>query len=462
MAKSPFAKRDEQYELSRRALIKWTVAAGAALGVSRSEIFNILEGSAGKGVAFAASENATMRSIHIVAGNGGLAWFQLLWPQVDVAMANNPNFSWHKPGMATLVAGTNKPLAIGPDTPFASLPAGRQMTCFTCGSNETHTDNPLSTSILNGNNIHAITATLQQQTPSVISAIQIGQANFGTAAGAPTPALVGAADDVVGLFNSAASQAGGLLAMSSNASLYKAHYDAFAQLNRASGRSTQKKSYFTASGAAGFLGTNLAAQLSIKQTELDMYGVTGATRANVRRIAEGLIVAVKAFGMGLTNSVTMPAMNDDPHGAFDGGDVNSVPAMLKGVFDGFLTHLTATIDTATGKTLADDVVMTIEGDTPKDCLNRSGWPDGTPMNTNHIYVMGAGNLKTGWYGRVQANGQVEGFDANANPATYNGASQAKLAIASIAYAVAKRDERAISAFANGIRVSGVTGVEKET
>src|SRR5690242_13565373 len=123
MAKSPFAKRDEQYELSRRALIKWTVAAGAALGVSRSKILEILEGTAGRGIAYAASSNPTMRSIHLVAGNGGLAWWQLLWPQPEIAMANNPAFAYQHPGQATLVAGTNKPLAIGPDTPFAGLSA---------------------------------------------------------------------------------------------------------------------------------------------------------------------------------------------------------------------------------------------------------------------------------------------------------------------------------------------------
>jgi hypothetical protein len=463
MAKSPFAKRDEQYELSRRALIKWTVAAGAALGVARSEIFSILEGTAGKGVAFAASTNATMRSIHIVAGNGGLAWFQLLWPQVDVAMSGNPNFSYHRPGMATLVAGTDRPFASGPDTPFAALPAARQMTCFTCGSNETHTDNPVSTSILNGNNIHAIAATLQATTPTVIPHVQIGQANYGTAQGAPTAALVGSADDVVGLFNSAASQAGGLLAMPSNASLYKAHFDAFAQLNRAAGRSTQKKAYFTASGAAGFLGTNLSAQLSIKQAELDMYGITGGTPQKVRRLAEGLIVAVKSFAMGLTNSVTMPAFNDDPHGAFDGGEVNTTPPAIKAVFDGFMAHLTATIDTATMKTLADDVMFTVEGDTPKDCLNRGGWPDGSPGNTNHIYVWGAGMLKTGWFGKVTTGGQAQGFDPAGNPTTqYNGAAQARLALASIGYAIAKRDERAISTFANGITVNGTIGIPLET
>jgi hypothetical protein len=55
MAKSPFSKRDTQRDITRRALIKWSVAAGAALGVSRSKIFDILEKTAGKDVALAAS-----------------------------------------------------------------------------------------------------------------------------------------------------------------------------------------------------------------------------------------------------------------------------------------------------------------------------------------------------------------------------------------------------------------------
>src|SRR5690348_3395641 len=100
MAKHPFSKRDEQRELTRRALIKWSVAAGAALGVSRAKIFEILEKTGGRDVAFAASENPSTRSVHIVAGNGGLAWFQLFWPQNDIAAANNTGFAWHKPGQS--------------------------------------------------------------------------------------------------------------------------------------------------------------------------------------------------------------------------------------------------------------------------------------------------------------------------------------------------------------------------
>ena len=63
--------------------------------------------------------------------------------------------------------------------------------------------------------------------------------------------------------------------------------------------------------------------------------------------------------------------------------------------------------------------------------------------------------------KVKANGNVEGFDANANVSGYNGGNQAKIALASIAYAIAKRDERAISQFANGITISGRFGQVKD-
>ena len=461
MAKSPISKRDKEREITRRALIKWSVAAGAALGVSRAKVFEILERTAGRDLAFAASDTPTTRSVHIIAGNGGNAWFQLLWPHNDVAAANNTTFAWHRPGESRLVAGTDKPLTVGPDTPFADLPAARQMTCFQMGNNETHTQAPTSVSSLNGNNIISVASALQSASPSVIPMIAIGGVDVGTAPGAARPAAVGNADGVVGLFNSAASRAGGLLSKTQDANLYKAHYDAFAQLNRAANRSTTKSAYMTASNAAQFLGTNLAAQLQIVQADLDRYGIDGTTRANVRDIGRALIVSVKAFKMGLTNSVSLPAMRDDPHGAFADGSAMSVPPMLKKVFDGFMNDLKVTVDTNTGKVLADDTVITITGDTTKNPLNRSGWPDGTPNNSNVMWVYSAGHLMSGWFGGTLRTGTAQGFDSNGATAAYNGANTAKMALASVAYAIAKRDDRAITAFANGIKIGGVFGRLKD-
>jgi len=227
MAKSKTSERDEKHELTRRALIKWSVAAGAALGVSRSRIFEILEGTGGTGLAYAASESPVARSVHLQAGNGGLAWFQLFWPQNDVAAARNPNFAWHKIGQEQLVPGTARPLTIGPDTPWATLSGQRQVTGFVCGQTETHVNNVVSTVTLNGNNIFSVASALQAAAPSVIPIVTIAGADAGNAPGAARPANVGSGDGIVGLFNSAASRAGGLLSKTSDAALYKAHYDAF-------------------------------------------------------------------------------------------------------------------------------------------------------------------------------------------------------------------------------------------
>ena len=461
MAKHPLSKREEKRELSRRALIKWSVAAGAALGVSRSKVFDILEGSAGKDLAFAAAANPTTRSVHVVYGNGGLAWLTQFWPHNDVAAANSSTLAWNYPGMSTVVAGTDKKLTIGPQTPWAMLPAQNQVTAFLCGNNETHTRQPQSSTSLNGNNIFSVASALQSASPSVIPLITIADVDVGTAPGASRPANVGDGTGIVGLFNSAASRAGGLLANSSDAGLYKSFYDSFTQLNRAANRSTTKMAYTTASGAAQFLGTNLAAKLQITSDDLTRYGITGSTRANVAAIGKAFIVTVKAFKMGLTNSVVLPGLADDPHGAFDGGDINVVPQQLKAVYDGFMNDLQSTVDDNTMVTLSDDTVITMHGDTYKSPQNRGGWPDGTPGNTNIVYVYSAGNLKSGWFGSVDRSGNVQGFDTSGNPTTYNGGTTAKYATASIAYAIAKRDERAISQFANGLSISGIFGRPKD-
>ena len=461
MAKSQTTKRDEHHDLSRRALIKWSIAAGAALGVSRSKIFDILETTAGKGVAHAAAENATTRSVSIVAGNGGLAWFSLFWPHIDIAQAGNNNFAWHRPGQGQVMPGTFRPLFIGPDTPWANLPAQRQVTVFTCGANETHTNNPTSVTGLGGSNIFSINAALQRAAPSVIPIVTIGGQAIGTAPGAPAAANVANADGIVGLFNSAASQANGILAQARDAELYKAHYDAFTQLNRAANRSTTKSAYLTASGAAQFLGTNLAARLQIQPADLQRYGIGGNTATKVANIGRAFIVAVKAFKMGLTNSIVLPALRDDPHGAFDGGEVNTTPAAMKAVFDGFMADLTSTVDDNTLKSLADDTVITIHGDTTKNPRARGGWPDGSPGNTNTVYVYSAGHLKSGHFGSIDRNGAVRGFTDSGGDANYNGAQTARTALAAIAYATAKRDERLIQTFANGIPISGGIGNPKD-
>jgi hypothetical protein len=465
MAKSKTSQRDERYELTRRNLIKWSVATGAALGVSRSKIFEILEKTAGKGVAFAASSQPINRTFDMEFGNGSLAWLTLFWPLPAIAKANNPKFSWHKPGMATDVAGTDRTLTIGPDTPWAKLPANKQVTAFLCGSNETHTNFAQSTTQIGGANLLALNSALQSALPAVIPTVTVGQGTtIGTAPGQSTVANVGNADGIVDLFNSAASRltpTPGLLANSKDAALYKAHYQAFIQFNRASNRPTTTNGYNTATSAAQFLGTNLSDKLSVKPEDLTRYGVTGATRASAVQLARAMIIAVKAFKLGLTNGLVCKGPNDDPHGAFDGGDVNVFPAQLKAVFDGFMTDLQTTLDDNTQKPLSDNIVITMKGDTYKNPTNNAGWGDGTPGNTNIVYVYSSGQLYSGWFGDVSAANQVQGVGADGKLTTYNGANTAKYAMSSVLYATAIGDTRAIQSFVGGTNVSGIFGRPKQ-
>ena len=459
MAKTPMAKREEERDVTRRALIKWTVAAGAALGVSRGKIIEILEKTAGKETAFMAAANKVNRSVHIVPGNGGLSWITQLFPQVDIIQANDATLSYQHPGMFTKVNGTDRPYFTGPDSPWANNAPSKQFTGFVCGQTQAHTNDPQTTvAVLNNNNIFAFASSLQSAVPSVIPTIAINGLTIGTAPGAAQATAVGDATQVVGLFNSAASRAGGLLVKSQDATTYAVQYAAFAQLNKAANRSTTKISYGTAVGAAGLLGTNLSAKLAIQPADLTRYGVTSGTPNNVKAVANGLIVAVKAFQMGLTNSIVMPCMNDDPHGAYADGRVLTIPAQLKTIMDAFMTDLQGTTDSVTNEVLSDSTVITFSGDTTKDITHGGGnWGDGSPKGANQVFVYGAGFLKTGWFGGIDRAGNVTGYDGAANAATFTAAATAKYALASIAYAIAKGDERAISPFSNGVTIGGSFG-----
>jgi hypothetical protein len=458
MARSTTTRRDQRHAMSRRALIKWSLATATALGVSRSRLLEILERTAGKGVAFAAAaESTASRLVALACGNGGLSHFQLCWPQVDVARARDPRFAWHRPGEEWMAEGTDMPLAIGPDTPWAALPGDRQVTGFVCGVTETHVRNVQSTSVLNGSNVFAIATAVQASSMVPVPAVTIGDASIGSANNAAIAARVDSVDGFIKLFDSTATHAGGLLAASRDADLFKSQYDVFKQLNRGSNSKTQKPAYAIASGAAGVIGKNRASALQITPADLARYGIDGDTRSNVAELARALIVTAKAFQADLTNAVLMPAMADDPHRHFASGDVDIVPAQLKVVLDAFMADLQGATDPRTEGPLADNVVIAINGDTPKHCLVRDDWPDNTPSNANLMFIYSAGLLKSGWFGSIDRRGNVLGAGPDGKPADYNGAITARYATASLAYAIARGDERRIAEYTNGVSVGDAFG-----
>src|SRR5262249_31819492 len=202
-----------------------------------------------------------------------------------------------------------------------------------------------SSTIGTGVGLFAACAALQSTAPTPVPVIAINNLPYGAAPGAPSIATVPNADGMVGLFDSAASRAGGVLANPSDASLFEAYYKAYLGLNAAAPRPTMVKSYSTAKVAANLLGRNLSGQLRPSGSDLARYGVSAGTPSKLADLAKGLITTAKSFQLGLTSCVLMPAMQDDPHGAFaDMQDLRMNVTTLGKILDGFMTDLMAVDD----------------------------------------------------------------------------------------------------------------------
>src|SRR5260221_1857710 len=95
------------HDPSRRKLTQWSLATGAALGLSRTRVAEVLERTCGVRTAEAATAVTTKRSVHIRAGNGGLAWFTQMWPHPQIAPASTATnkLAWFSPGGQQAVLG---------------------------------------------------------------------------------------------------------------------------------------------------------------------------------------------------------------------------------------------------------------------------------------------------------------------------------------------------------------------
>jgi hypothetical protein len=96
--------------------------------------------------------------------------------------------------------------------------------------------------------------------------------------------------------------------------------------------------------------------------------------------------------------------------------------------------------------LADNVVMIVTGDTPKNSFMATGWPDGTPGNANWMYVRSNGFTKPGWFGDVSETGRTN-FDPNTGmPAMVGIDVSTDAAVAGTLFAIARGDAAAIQPF----------------
>lgn len=460
-----FAKRDRDHFLSRRNLIKWSLATGAALGVPVWKVFEILENNAGYAVAGPASCLETNRSIHLVAGGGGLGWFAQLFPHPDLARANSGSFTFHRPGEQIEVPGADHDLVLSPDSPRLSLAPEKQITCIMGGDIEIHTDTPAYTSTLGSNtSLFAACSAMQLTNPTLVPVITVGGQSLGAAPGAPRAASVPSSESILALFDSAASRLGGTLEEDADALLFESYYNSLLELNAAVGKPGTARGLATGQDAARLLGTNLANELAATPDDLLRYQIGPATRELQAELGKGLIIAAKAFRLGLTSMVVLPALIEDPHGAFDqGGFMQTEVGQLGHMIDMFFEDLKIDDPWCPGTMIEDNTVMSIHGDTPRTPFQRSNWPDPTPGNTNIAFVYGAGYLKSGWFGTVERSGDnsIQLWDPETgDPVPFSASmrrANAKHAAAAVAFAVARGDDRRVSDFTDD-SVQGITNL----
>jgi hypothetical protein len=444
----------------RRDFLRWSATVAACLGLERSRLLNILNDTAGVAAADTAACATTKRHIHFFDGNGGLSNWTQIFPFPKVIGNTNAAYSHYALGKGVDATGYDKPYKYGPDSPWQN--GAWKISAFVSGRNETHTGNPTSVTTLGANTMLASAAAIQQANPSLLPVLSVGGITFGTAPGAPSVAAVGASTQLVDLFNSRASLT--LLTAPENGALAEAYYKAFLGLNAAAGRSTMASQFGTGKVSMNLLAKNLSSQLTPTTADLAVFGVTGTTPASIANAARGLITTVKAFSLGLTSMMVYSGpFKDDPHGLFAGGDAaatakgQALGKMMQGLYD-FSKSMQD--PSCSAKTLADSMVLSVSGDTFKAPFNRNGWGDGTPGNSNMLYVMGGGYLKTGLIGDMDPASGAGGWDpSTGNAATFNGmgATLGTAAAAAVLYAVSKGDMRRVGDFTTQ-KIDGIVNI----
>ncbi|MDB5215716.1 MAG: hypothetical protein JWO86_3643 [Myxococcaceae bacterium] len=437
----------------RREFLRWSATVAACLGLERARFLNVLGDTAGTAAADTAACANTNRLISIVDGNGGLSNWTQIFPFAKVIGSTNAQYSHYALGKGVAATGYDKPYSYAPDSPWQTNSKWK-MSAFVAGNNETHTAAPMSAISLGPNGMLASAAAIQQANPTLLPVLAVGGIQFGAAPGAPAVAAVGAANQLVDLFNSAASRA--LLQQPANGGLAEAYYKAFIGLNAAAGRTTIAKQYGVGKVSMNLLSKNLSEQLTPTAADQALLGLSGTSPGAVTQMGNAMITTVKAFSLGLTSMLVMRGFNNDPHGMFANGDAQAMATatamgkMLTGIHD---LAKSRPDPSCSAKTLADSIVMSFSGDTFKAPFARNGWGDGTPNGSNLLYDMGAGHLKSGWFGDMDPTAGAVGWDQTTGVAsgTYNGrgAELGASAAAALLYAVSKGDARRVADFYNG-------------
>lgn len=347
-------------------------------------------------------ECTAQRSVHLVGDIGGLAWFTLIWPVPDMIDTFSPSDAYDDPSLVRKVALAPHPLyirATGGMPVFGGTGANPFPTVMVAGKNTTHTPTPAQTQTA-GLDMIAAGALAQADMNAVVPVFLLGANTTIYTASKTQPSAFVAADPGAAITELTNRKMAGASALAPDAAT---------------------------------LGTWYSGNASMR----------------LQTLAANLLFAARAFAANAAGTFVMPAFEDDPHGAFS-SSVTPAADNLASVLQHFYALL-ATLDEPTcshqGKriSLADNVVLVVTGDTPKDPYSNAGWPDNTPGGANWIYVRSNGYLVPGWFGAVTSN-SAAGFDPTtgsvAGPATAQAGSDA--AALAILYAITRGNNLYVS------------------
>lgn len=369
------------------------------------------------------------------------------------------------------------------ETPFQKYGLNKTFTMIEGGPTEIHATGAQNHYVDRAKNwsVMAAAAAIQQSVrPAILQAIiagpmkRVGGTNtadfYNTAPGAPLAAIVDGAGstDMVNLFASNAVRASGALMNPANAALYEAFYKGMVGVSKSATWPTFNRNNQTVKLGANLVGLNLADQLRPTVEDQQRYGLVGGAPKKFAELRDRLIVAEKAFKLGLTTTMCLSFGYDDPHDLFTPAGVGGVnaataAAILGNFLDAFMDSIMKVRDPFhPDLTLGDNTVILLVGDCLRSTSNRSGWPDPSLMKQNRTWIMHNGILQTGAYGgeRPVAAGSAttEGglFDpvtgamipaASVTPAMLN--SYGEMAMAAALYAVTRGDERRVRDFYSG-------------
>ncbi|MCW5801764.1 MAG: hypothetical protein KIT31_05205 [Deltaproteobacteria bacterium] len=312
------------------------------------------------------------RVVHVVAATGGLAWFTLVWPAPKVITQFAPTFAYDN-SMAAKDLGTAPPQhalfarkLVGGRAVWEGKGRDPQPSVFIAGMNETHSPQPSSIVQSTGVGLIAAGASLQVEALAApVPVLVIGNSGpYGQAMGAPAPVSVSNVE-------------GGIVVLAASAGVAES-------------------------------------QLRPGPEQLARYLSPGATNIETD-VATKLAFVANALRLGVVSTVVLPAFNDDPHGAFTNGIATARANSLALALDEFYADLASANEPACGRggaplSMADNVVLLVTGDTPKNSFDNTNWPDGTPGNSNWIYVRSNGFTIPGWFGDIDPAGTRTNWD----------------------------------------------------